>query len=75
MYVVIFLRNMNWNEQNSFEKVYVHPYYKFSPQADRYDVAVLKLDRPIRYAPHIVPICLPKKNELTMEGTEAMVSG
>jgi len=56
-------------------KVYVHPYYKFSPQADRYDVAVLKLDRPIRYAPHIVPICLPKKNELTMEGTEAMVSG
>jgi hypothetical protein len=26
-------------------KVYKHPYYRFTPQADRYDVAVLKLDR------------------------------
>jgi len=56
-------------------KIYVHPYYRFSPQADRYDVAVLKLDRPIQYAPHIVPICLPQKNEFVSEGTEAMVSG
>jgi hypothetical protein len=38
-------------------------------------VAVLKLDRPIQYAPHIVPICLPQKNEFVSEGTEAMVSG
>ena len=56
-------------------KVYIHPYYQFTPQADRYDVAVLKLDRPVKYAPHILPVCLPEKNEYTSENTEAMVSG
>ena len=29
----------------------------------RFDVAVLKLDRPVHYMPHIAPICLPEKNE------------
>lgn len=56
-------------------KVYVHPYYRFSPQADRYDVAVLKLDRPVQYRPHILPICLPAKNQYIPELTHAMVSG
>ena len=49
-------------------RVHLHPYYRFSPQADRYDVAVLKLDRPVRYEPHILPICLPNKNEEFDEG-------
>lgn len=29
----------------------------------RFDVAVLRLDRPVHYMPHIAPICLPEKNE------------
>lgn len=41
-------------------KAVVHPRFQFSPAADRYDVAVLRLDRPVRYAPHIAPICLPE---------------
>jgi len=41
----------------------------------RYDVAVLKLNRPIQYTPHIVPICLPQKKENIPVGTEAKVSG
>uniref|UniRef100_A0A336MKZ8 CSON002603 protein n=1 Tax=Culicoides sonorensis TaxID=179676 RepID=A0A336MKZ8_CULSO len=41
----------------------VHPYFKFTPQADRFDVAVLTLERPVHYMPHIAPICLPEKNE------------
>lgn len=49
-------------------KVHLHPYYRFSPQADRYDVAVLRLDRPVRYEPHILPICLPPKNQEFDEG-------
>lgn len=44
-------------------KINVHPYFKFTPQADRYDVAVLRLDRPVQYMPHIAPICLPEKGE------------
>lgn len=44
-------------------EIRVHPYFKFTPQADRFDVAVLRLDRPVHYMPHITPICLPEKNE------------
>ena len=29
-------------------KAVVHPNFKFSPAADRFDVAVLKLDRPVQ---------------------------
>ncbi|XP_021962859.1 prostasin isoform X2 [Folsomia candida] len=39
----------------------VHPHFKFTPQADRYDVAVIKLDRKVNYLPHIRPICLPDR--------------
>ncbi|XP_058800324.1 tryptase-like isoform X1 [Phymastichus coffea] len=44
-------------------EIRVHPHFKFTPQADRFDVAVLRLDRPVHYMPHIAPICLPEKNE------------
>ncbi|XP_055680006.1 serine proteinase stubble isoform X2 [Lutzomyia longipalpis] len=44
-------------------RIDVHPYFKFTPQADRYDVSVLTLERPVHYMPHIAPICLPEKNE------------
>jgi len=40
----------------------VHPYFKFTPQADRYDVAVIRLNRQVDFAPHISPICLPPKD-------------
>lgn len=40
----------------------VHPYFKFTPQADRYDVAVIRLNRQVEFAPHISPICLPPKD-------------
>lgn len=33
--------------------IHVHPYFKFTPQADRFDVAVLALERPVHYMPHI----------------------
>ncbi|KAF2356971.1 Serine proteases trypsin domain [Trinorchestia longiramus] len=39
----------------------VHPRFKFTPQADRYDVAVIRLEVPVHYEPHIQPICLPEK--------------
>lgn len=40
-------------------KIAMHPNYEFTPQADRYDVALLKLDRPATLMPHVSPICLP----------------
>lgn len=41
----------------------MHPFFKFTPQADRFDVAVLRLDRPAHNLPHITPICLPTKGD------------
>lgn len=41
----------------------MHPYFKFTPQADRFDIAVLRLDRPAHSLPHIAPICLPVGGE------------
>ena len=52
----------------------VHPYFKFTPQADRYDVAVVRLNRRVDFAPHISPICLPPKHTDLM-GRRALVSG
>ena len=53
----------------------VHPKFQFSPAADRYDVAVLRLDRPVRYAPHIAPICLPEIGRDPSPGTQAYDAG
>ncbi|XP_036217268.2 uncharacterized protein [Bactrocera oleae] len=44
-------------------RIDVHPYFKFTPQADRFDVSVLTLERSVHFMPHIAPICLPEKNE------------
>ena len=49
--------------QVGVSEIFVHPYFKFTPQADRYDVAVLRLDRYVPYEPHISPICLPEKGD------------
>ncbi|KAL1497548.1 hypothetical protein ABEB36_008489 [Hypothenemus hampei] len=43
--------------------IQVHPFFKFTPQADRFDVAVLRLDRTAHNLPHVTPICLPTKGE------------
>ncbi len=41
----------------------------------RYDVAVLTLSRPVRYEPHISPICLPEAGRDPEPGTTAYVAG
>ena len=62
-------------QRYSVDKIYVHPFYEFTPQADRYDVAVLKLSRPVRYDYHIRPICLPERGSRIPIGSVAMVAG
>jgi len=59
----------------SVVQAFVHPRFQFSPAADRYDVAVLRLERPVRYAPHITPICLPEAGRDPSPGTHAYVAG
>ncbi|CAG0916052.1 unnamed protein product [Notodromas monacha] len=52
----------------------VHPKFKYTPQADRYDVAVLTLDRAVEFGPHMAPVCLPEKGEDFL-GERAWVAG
>ncbi|GIY63635.1 serine proteinase stubble [Caerostris darwini] len=42
-------------------EVRLHPNFRFTPQADRFDVAVVVLDRPAPYRENIRPICTPSK--------------
>lgn len=52
----------------------MHPFFKFTPQADRFDVAVLRLDRTAHQLPHITPICLPHRGE-TFLGETGVAAG
>ncbi|KAL1122499.1 hypothetical protein AAG570_002830 [Ranatra chinensis] len=50
----------------------VHPKYNFFTY--EYDLALVKLDNPLEFAPHIAPICLPGSNDLLI-GENATVTG
>jgi transmembrane serine protease 6 len=55
-------------------EVRLHPNFRFTPQADRYDVAILVLDRQVQYRNNIKPICLPQK-DASFLGRVAYVAG
>ncbi|XP_032516918.2 serine proteinase stubble isoform X2 [Danaus plexippus] len=50
----------------------VHPKYNFYTY--EYDLALVKLDSPVQFAPHISPICLPASDDLLV-GENATVTG
>ncbi|CAG0890019.1 unnamed protein product [Cyprideis torosa] len=57
------------------ELIKLHPHFRFmSVQPDRFDVAVLRLDRPVEYKANILPICLPEPNTV-FEGRLGIVAG
>lgn len=50
----------------------VHPKYNFFTY--EYDLALVKLEAPVQFAPHISPICLPATDDLLV-GENATVTG
>lgn len=50
----------------------VHPKYNFFTY--EYDLALVQLDQPLQFAPHISPICLPASDDLLI-GENATVTG
>lgn len=53
----------------------IHPNFAFSAsQPDRFDVALLRLDRHVRYQENMLPVCLPPRG-WTFEGWRATVTG
>jgi len=57
------------------DKIVVHPLYQFTPQADRFDVALLRLSKPATILPHVSPICLPQTHKPVSEGVRSYVAG
>ncbi|CAB0007360.1 unnamed protein product [Nesidiocoris tenuis] len=53
-------------------KKVVHPKYNFFTY--EYDLALVKLDSPLEFAPHIRPVCLPGSDDLLI-GENATVTG
>ncbi|XP_036228983.2 serine proteinase stubble [Bactrocera oleae] len=53
-------------------KKVVHPKYNFFTY--EYDLALVKLEQPVEFAPHVSPICLPQTDSLLI-GMNATVTG
>ncbi|XP_075221447.1 serine proteinase stubble [Lycorma delicatula] len=60
-----------FSERGVARKV-VHPKYNFFTY--EYDLALIRLDSPLEFAPHIAPICLPGSDDLLI-GENATVTG
>lgn len=53
----------------------LHPNFRFSPShPDRYDVALIKLDRAARYDENVLPICLPPYG-WNFQGWKGIITG
>ena len=63
------------SESYRVEHITLHPDFRYMlTQPDRFDVAVLKLDRPVAYQDNILPICLPT-SDYDLVGKIGVVAG
>jgi len=63
------------SESYHVEHITLHPDFRYMlTQPDRFDVAVLKLDRPVAYQDNILPICLPTA-DYNLVGKIGVVAG
>lgn len=60
------------HEDYDVGNIFIHQYFRNSSLWN--DVALLELTRPVSFAPHISPICLPKLEDV-FEGTSCVVTG
>ncbi|CAH0382654.1 unnamed protein product [Bemisia tabaci] len=56
-------------------KKFVHPKFQFKvSQPDRYDLALIKLAKPVRFQDNIIPICLPELGT-SFYGASGVIAG
>jgi len=57
------------------DHIVIHPDFRYMlTQPDRFDVALLHLDRPVFYQDNIIPICLPP-GDISLSGKVGLVAG
>lgn len=57
------------------DHIIIHPDFRYMlTQPDRYDVALLHLDRPVFYQDNIIPVCLPP-GDIPLSGKIGLVAG
>ena len=47
----------------------------FNPVTFDHDIAILKLEKDLKFNTKISPVCLPQQDETLPEGTECFLSG
>ncbi|CAB4066967.1 unnamed protein product [Lepeophtheirus salmonis] len=63
------------SESFKVTKIRLHPEFRYMlTQPDRYDIAILELDRPVVYKDNILPICLPT-SDFSLTGKTGVVAG
>ncbi|XP_023335168.1 serine proteinase stubble [Eurytemora carolleeae] len=63
------------SETYNVDHITIHPDFRYMlTQPDRYDVALLHLERPVFYQENIIPICLPPL-DIPLEGKVGLVAG
>uniref|UniRef100_A0A8C4XP35 Coagulation factor XI n=1 Tax=Falco tinnunculus TaxID=100819 RepID=A0A8C4XP35_FALTI len=70
------LKQSEINEDTSFfkvEEIIVHPQYKYAQTG--YDIALMKLDKPMNFTDLQLPICLPSKEDANILYTDCWVIG
>ncbi|XP_054681148.1 coagulation factor XI-like isoform X1 [Grus americana] len=70
------LKQSEMNEDTPFfkvEEIIVHPQYKYAQTG--YDIALMKLDKPMNFTDLQLPICLPSKEDANILYTDCWVIG
>ncbi|KAM6073099.1 coagulation factor XI-like isoform 1-T1 [Theristicus caerulescens] len=70
------LKQSEINEDTPFfkvEEIIVHPQYKYAQTG--YDIALMKLDKPMNFTDLQLPICLPSKEDANILYTNCWVTG
>jgi len=63
------------SETFKVDHIVIHPDFRYMlTQPDRFDVALLHLDRPVFYQDNIIPICLPPP-DISLTGKVGLVAG
>ncbi|XP_025190361.1 serine proteinase stubble-like [Melanaphis sacchari] len=60
------------NVTRTLQKVIIHP--KFKKNKPNYDLALLQFDKPVKFQPNILPVCIPE-DDLNFVGFSAHVTG